>query len=122
MDNDMIYTFTDEKFGSIGVIKAYGEPWFIVNDVFKVFGYNDHVRPLTRVHMADKAVFVVDTSCRKEAGYAVNGKGLLTILDYLMAESLKGAIQGDEYIIEMREKISQFEKWILSETSSLMDE
>ena len=115
MRNDTMFTLHDDRFGSIRVINTRDKSWLIVSDVLKVFGLDDCTRLLSWVDAKDIARLMLDTPHGTEYGDTVNVKGLFAMLDRMMAATLKGVLQGDDYLIEMREKISQFEKWILGE-------
>lgn len=116
--NDRMFTLHDDRFGSIRVINTCGRSWFIVNDVLKVFGLDDCTRLLSWVDTRDMMELMLDTPRGKEYGCVVSIKGLFAMIYFMLAATLKGMLQGDDYIIEMREKISDFETWILGEICS----
>lgn len=111
--NKTVYTLTNDKIGSIRVIEVCGKPWFIIKDVLSVLMCNDYRRLMAKVDATDMQMYEIDKLGRAEVGFVVSERGLFTILDRLMAATLKGVIDGDDYLIEMRERISRFEKWIL---------
>lgn len=113
MRNDTMFTLHDDRFGSIRVINTRDKSWLIVSDVLKVFGLDDCTRLLSWVDTRDIMRLMLDTPHGTEYGDVINVKGLFAMLDRMMAATLKGVLQGDDYLVEMREKISQFEKWIL---------
>ena len=111
--NKTVYTLTNDKIGSIRVIGVCGKPWFIIKDVFSVLMCNDYRQLMAKVDATDMQIYEIDKLGRSEVGFVVSERGLFTILDRLMAATLKGVVEGDDYLIETRERISRFQKWIL---------
>ena len=116
--NKTVYTLTNDKIGSIRVIEVCGKPWFIIKDVFSVLMCNDYRQLMAKVDATDMQIYEIDKLGRSEVGFVVSERGLFTILDRLMAATLKGVVEGDDYLIETRERISRFQKWILDWLSS----
>ena len=115
MRNDTMFNLHDDRFGSIRVINTRDKLWLIVSYLLKVFGLDDCTRLLSWVDTRDIMRLMLDTPRGIEYDDAISVKGLFAMLDFMLAATLKGVLQGDDYLIEMREKISQFEKWILGE-------
>ena len=111
--NKTVYTLTNDKIGSIRVIEVCGKPWFIIKDVFSVLMCNDYRQLIAKVGATDIQIYEIDKLGRSDVGFVVSERGLFTILDCLMAATFEGVVEGDDYLIEMRERISRFQKWIL---------
>ena len=118
MRNDTMFTLHDDRFGSIRVINTRDKSWLIVSDVLKVFGLDDCTRLLSWVDTRDIMRLMLDTPRGIEYDDAISVKGLVAMREFRGGATRKGVLQGDDYLIEMREKISDFETWILGEICS----
>lgn len=113
MTNDMMFTLHDDRFGSIRVINTCDKSWFIVSDVLKVFGLDDRTHLLSWVDARDMMTLMLDTPREIEYNDVISVKGLFSMLDFMLAATLKGVLENDDLIIEMRDKISEFDSWIV---------
>ena len=120
MRNDTMFTLHDDRFGSIRVINTRDKSWLIVSDVLKVFGLDDCTRLLSWVDTRDIMRLMLDTPRGIEYDDVISVKGLFAMLDFMLAATLKGVLQGDDYLIEMREKISDFKSWIVGKVMPCM--
>ena len=63
---------------------------------------------------------MLDTPRGIEYDNVISVKGLFAMLDFMLAATLKGVLQGDDCLIEMREKISDFKSWIVGKVMPCM--
>ena len=61
MNDNIIQTFADERFGTVRALAIDGEPWFVATDVAKILGYGDATHLTRRLDEDEKGLRSVET-------------------------------------------------------------
>ena len=80
MEN-MLRTFTDERFGSVRTVLRDGEPWFVANDVLRVLAVSNSKDALRTLDNDEKSgVDIIDPHGRKQNTNCISEAGLYSII------------------------------------------
>lgn len=80
MEN-MLRTFTDERFGSVRTVLRDGEPWFVANDVLRVLAVSNSKDALRTLDDDEKSgVDIIDPHGRKQNTNCISEAGLYSII------------------------------------------
>ena len=75
-----IKVYSDERFGSIRVIDWVGDPWFVVDDICRLFGDKERNRLMQQVASQHKDFHTIDTVDGRQQVSIVNMTGLETLM------------------------------------------